>query len=135
MPEHRFESPADEPLFPEDDPLTITIPGVRGAEEGSPEAGGTFRCLDRANPPIEDDVDPERKPVGYLVETLRLQVIEEERDAFEAALVDAIRANRILVPQLLETARWIGEQRAEAEKGAVSRTVARPTRARRASTR
>lgn len=135
MPKHTFEPPSDEPLFPEDDPLTITIPGVRGAEAGTPEAGGTFRCLDRANPPLEDDVDPERKPVGYLIETLRLQVIEDERDEFEAALVLALQENRILVPQLLETARWIGEQRAEAEKGALSRTVERPTKARRGSTR
>lgn len=135
MPEHRFEAPPTEPLFPEDDPLTITIPGAPKAEEGTPEAGGTFRCLDRANPPLEDDVDPEKKPVSYLVELLRLQVVEEERDAFEDALVSALQENRILVGQLLDTARWLGEQRTEAEKGTVARVVKRPTRARQRSTR
>lgn len=135
MPDHRFEAPSDEPLFPDDDPLTISIPGVRGAEPDSPEAGGTFRCLDRANPPLEEDVDPATRPVGYLIELLRLQVVEEERDAFEAALVSAVRDNRVMLSELIGTATWIGEQRAEAEKGTVARVAKRPTKARQRSTR
>lgn len=135
MPDLKFQTPDDQPLFPEDDPLTITIPGAKGAEEGTPEAGGTFRCLDRANPPLEDDVDPTTKPMSYMVELLRLQVVEEERDAFEEALVDALRANRIAASTLLEVGRWLGEQREAAERGALSRTVDRPTKARGRSTR
>lgn len=135
MPDLKFQSPSDEPLFPEDDPLTITIPGARGAADGSPEAGGTFRCLDRANPPLEDDVDPTTKPVSYLVETLRLQVVPEERDDFEAALVVALRENRIMASELLEVGRWLGETREAAERGTLSRVVDRPTKARGRSTR
>lgn len=128
MPDHRFEAPTDEPLFPADDPLTITVPGA----DGKPQK---YLCLDRANPPLESDVDPERRPISYLVELLRLQVVEEEREAFEEALVLAIQENRIMVGQLIEVARWLGEQRQAAEKGELARVVKRPTKARPRSTR
>lgn len=135
MPDHVFEPPPSEPLFPEDDPLTITIPKAKGAEEGTPEFGGTFLCLDRANPPLEDDVNPNDTPVAYVIELMALQIVEEQRAEFEAALVSAVRDVRITIPALFETARWIGEQRAEAEKKTTARVVDRPTGARRRSGR
>lgn len=128
MPDHRLEAPPDEPLFPEDDPLTISVPGVDGKVR-------KFVCLDRANPPLESDVDPSSQPVSYMVELLARQVIEDDRDEFEELLVEALRANRILYSELLATARWLGEQRRDAEAGALSRSVKRPTKARPRSTR
>lgn len=124
MPDHRFETPDTEPLFPEDDPLTITIPG-----------GGTFRCLDRANPPLEGAVNPETRPVSYTVELLARQIVEDERDAFRSELVAALDENRVMVGTLIDVARWVAEQRADAEKAALARVVDRPTKARRPSTR
>lgn len=134
MPDMTFEPPSEEPLFSVDDPLTITVPGDPAAEPGTPEAGGTFLCLDRANPPVEDDVDPTSKPVSYLVETFRLQVIPDQREDFELALLAAFRANRILAPQLLEVGRKIADARTAAEKRATSRAVDRPTRGPQGST-
>jgi hypothetical protein len=135
MPDRKLEAPSDVPLFPEDDPLTITVPGARGADDDTPEAGGTFRCLDRANPPLEDVVNPETRPVSYLVALLTTQVVPDERDAFEAALIAAVEDNRVTIASLLETAQWLGEVRGEAERATIGKVTDRPTKARPRSTR
>lgn len=148
MPSQDFAVAPDEPLFTDEDPLTITIPGVKGAEAGTPDAGGKWRALDRANFPLEDGW--ENRQISYLVEAMRLQVCcdnvecasgqntdcehDEARATFEAALVRAYELSRIGITAIGDIMRWLQDEREKAEKGAVSRKVKRPTGGRRRST-
>lgn len=112
--EFELETAPDTVLFP--DGLFLRVPDV-----------GRFRLLDRANPPREDEVNPETKPVSYIVEYLSRQVVEEERDEFRDGILAALDDNRIMVGTLPRAARWIVEARAEAERTAVSAEAGRPT--------
>lgn len=148
MPSQDFAVAPDEPLFTDEDPLTITLPGVKGAPADSPDAGGTWRALDRANFPLEDGW--ENRQISYLVESMRLQVCcntlecasgqnpecehEEARATFEAALVRAYELSRISITNIGDVMRGLQDEREKAEKGAVSRKVKRPTGGRRRST-
>lgn len=148
MPSQDFEVAPEEPLFTDEDPLTISLPGVKGAEAGSPEAGGKWRALDRANFPLEDGW--ENRQISYLVEAMRLQVCcdniecasgqntdcehDEARATFEASLVRNYELSRISITNIGDMMRWLQEEREKAEKGAVSRKVKRPTGGRRRST-
>lgn len=123
MPDFKFEPVPTERLFPEDDPLTLTLPGV-----------GTFELLDRANPPVEDHINPTERPVAYVLEVLAVQVVEHERDDFKREMVAAVKQNRVMVATLLDVARWITDQRQEAETAATARSVKRPTKGARRST-
>lgn len=148
MPSQDFEVASDEPLFPEDDPLTISLPGVAKAEEGTPAAGGTWWALHRYNFPLEDGY--ENAQISYLVEALRLQVCcdniecasgkntecehEKPRAEFEAAAVWAYQRHRITIQSIGDLMRGLNDLREEAEKGVISRKVKRPTGGRRRST-
>lgn len=112
----------DEKLF--DKPLTLGIPGV-----------GSFELKDRANPPREDEVNPETKPVSYMVEYLARQVVDDQREAFVSELTAALDEDRIMVGVLPKAARWITEQRQTAEKRVVAKKAKRPTTGRARSSR
>jgi len=120
--EFELELAPTDKLFPT--PLTLKIPGV-----------GSFELKDRANPPREDEVNPETKPVSYMVEYLGRQVVDDEREAFELALTEALDEDRILVTILPTAARWITEQRQAAEKRLIAKKAKRPTSGRARSSR
>jgi len=117
MPDFKFDVPDDEPLF--DEPFTLTFPG----------GVGTFTLLDRGNPPDEDDVNPETKPLSYFRELLVEQVVPDEREAFKEALTDALNAEppRLAIGDLAAAFGWITTTRAEAEKERVKKVAKRPT--------
>lgn len=111
-----------EKLFPV--PLTLKVPGV-----------GSFELKDRANPPREDEVNPETKPVSYMVEYLARQVVDDERESFIAALTEALDEDRIMVTVLPLAARWISGEREKAEKRLIAKKAKRPTTGRARSSR
>lgn len=119
MPDFKFELPDDTPLF--DEPFTLTLPGV-----------GTFNLVHRGNPPDEEDVNPETKPLSYFRALLVEQVVEEEREAFAEALTAALNAEppQLDIAALATAYGWISEQRQKAEREKVKETTKRPTGAR-----
>ena len=120
MPEFKFDLPSDEPLFTE--PFTLSIPKPGG---GVVKVG----LQDRGNPPDEEDVNPETKPLSYFRDLIVEQVIPDDREAARAAITEALTAE----PPLLDMAKmaeafgWIQEQRAEAEKNLTKKVTGRPT--------
>lgn len=138
MPEFKPDEDSNEPLFAE--PFTITIPDL----DDKPRR---FNVRDFGNAPVEDDVDPEARPVSYILETLRMQIAgvpdaedpkeseREEGELFVELAGAAISENRYKLERLYEMLRWIGETREEAKQGTLSRQVKRPTKAPRRSTR
>lgn len=114
-------TPTDK-LFPK--PLTLKVPGV-----------GSFELKDRANPPREDEVNPETKPVSYMVEYLSRQVVEAEREDFVVAITEALDEDRIMLAALPLAARWISDERQKAEKRLIARKAKRPTTGRVRSSR
>lgn len=107
-----------------DKPLTLKVPGV-----------GSFELKDRANPPREDDVNPETKPVSYMVEYLSRQVVEEQREDFVEAITSALDEDRIMLAALPLAARWISAEREKAEKRLIAKKAKRPTSGRARSSR
>lgn len=131
MPEMEFAPTPDVQLFPDDDPLRIVVKGKPKAKAGTPAAGGKFLCKDRWNPTIEDDQhDLRSRPISTLFEIITSQVVPDQADACEAALVLAWETQRIDIDSVLGMIKWLAEQRSEAEKRAVEGETDRPTRAR-----
>lgn len=116
MPDFKFDLPDDTPLF--DEPFTITLPGV-----------GSFNLAHRGNPPDEEEVNPETKPLSYFRDLVLEQVVEEERDAARTAITEALNAEppRLGIKELAAAYQWISEERRKAEEKVVAAVVKRPT--------
>ena len=119
-----------EPLFSDDDPLVIVIPGV-----------GEFRLSDyEVNPPNEDEVNPERRPVTYLVEYLAGMAWESaddvergltpKADELAQKLTDALAEDRITLRELGDLLGDVAEAQDKAARALASRSSGRPTRRR-----
>lgn len=97
--------------------VTLTLPGI-----------GSFDVIPDGNPIREtDEFNPESRPVTYMIESLVVQVEEDQRKRLRKRLVEGIDDGTIRVRAITKALRWIGEQREEAEERAVARQTGRPT--------
>lgn len=120
-----IKKPVENPrLFFDDDPLEVDIPGF-----------GLVRLADfQINPPVEDEVSPETKPVAYLVEfivgAVHADVPEAEVRKVRSALLDGISDNSLTVTWLGELISEITDTYSRAYEAAIAKESGRPTRRR-----
>jgi hypothetical protein len=130
MPERRLELAPDVELFPEDDKLTLTIPGPDRKLH-------TFTCKDRAG---LKQLDPGEAQVSWFVKQLIHQIVDEEAIEFGKMLTEGVESGLIPETQpdgtntLAEMLKWVRDTRDAAEQGTLARSVGRGnTKARRPS--
>ena len=121
-----IKKPVENPrLFTDDDPFMLHIPKL-----------GDVRLSDYSvNPPLEDDVSPETKPVTSLVEFIVGALhpdtsdddVEKVRDTLNAGLAD----NSLTVAWVGECIGDVTDVYSKAFEEAVSKESGRPTRRRR----
>ena len=120
-----------DPLFTDEDPLEITIPDV-----------GTWRLSDYdVNPPDDAEINPEHRPVTYIVTMLAMMAWETPDDT-EAGrtpnaddmadkLADALAGNVITLGDLGTLLGDITDAQRKAAKARASKASRRPTRGQR----
>lgn len=111
-------------LFTDEDPLELELPNF-----------GKVRLADfYVNPPVEDDVSPETKPLTYLVDyimgAIHPDVTDEDVKKVRESLVDALESNQITVTWLGELLGDITQAYSKAFEAAVSKASGRPTKRR-----
>lgn len=121
----------NEPLFNDDDPLVLVIPGV-----------GEWRLSDyEVNPPNDDELNPETRPLTYIVEMVSRMAWETPED-LEAGrtpkaddlaekLADALEDGTLTLTNLSGLLNAIGKETRKAVKTRTAKASGRPTRGRR----
>lgn len=128
MPKITAKLDRSEPLFGDDDPLEVEIPGV-----------GVVRLSDHeVNPPYEDDVSPERTPLVYLVEYFASLAWESPEsaesgdtpngDRLRKQLAEALRSDELTVGVLGDLLGDVSEAYGDAARKRASKASGRPTR-------
>ncbi len=119
-----------EPLFSDEDPLEITIPEV-----------GTWRLSDYdVNPPDDGDLNPETRPVTYLVTMLAMMAHESEEDLDKGLtpnaddmaekITDALADRKLTLGDLGDLLTQISDAQRKAAKARTAKASGRPTRRR-----
>ena len=116
-----------DPLFPPEDPLTITITDVEGQQH-------VFNCKDRPNLPDDSSYGLDSRPRSYLLDSIAEQVVDDQRKACREVFDDLMKEGVIGERHILDTMKWLGEQRDAARKAKAKRRLKRPTTAQSAST-
>jgi hypothetical protein len=111
-----------EPLFPPEDPLTITITDVEGERH-------VFTCKDRPNLPDDSSYGLDNRPRSYLLDSIMEQVVPEQQKRCREVFDQLMKEGVIGENHILDTIKWLGEQRDAARKQRAKRRLKRPTTA------
>lgn len=90
--------------------------------------GNHYDVKAQANPIREtEDFNPDSRPVTYTIESLVVQVEEDQQKGLRRALIKGVDDGSVRVRDLMKAIRWIGERREEAEERLTARQTGRPT--------
>lgn len=121
----------DEPLFTDDDPFILEVPKV-----------GEWRLSNyEVNPPDDSEVNPETRPITYIVTMMASMAYETEEDLergltpnaddMAEKLTEALKDGRLTVSELGTTMNDVGTIVRKAVKARTARASGRPTKGRR----
>lgn len=110
----------DRPLFPESDPLTITLFDVDGVAH-------QYRCADRALLPDDRRHNLQSAPRAYLVATITGQLVEADRKRAAEVLHALFDASMVDIDKMMELNDWVDTQRDAARKRRAKERLGRPT--------
>lgn len=126
-----FEFPEDEPdadpLFPPEDPLTLTVSDIEGVRH-------VFNCTDKPRLPDDSSYGLDNRPRSYLLDSVAEQVVESQRRVAREVFDDLMKEGIVDETGVMEMLKWLGDQRNEARKARTKKKLRRPTTAQSAST-
>lgn len=108
------------PLFPDSDPLTITLHDVDGIAH-------VFKCTDHPLLPDDRRLNLQSAPRAYLVATISGQLVEEDRKKATEVLHALFDASLVDVDKLMELNDFVDTQRDAARKRRAKERLRRPT--------
>lgn len=123
MPEFNLETlndDSDAPLFPESDPLTVTLRDVDGEAH-------TFACTDHPLLPDDRRLNLQSAPRAYLIATITGQLVEADRKKASDILHGLFDASQVDIDKLMELNDWVDTQRDAARKRRAKEKLRRPT--------